>query len=112
MAYTSTIQILKVSEELSKKLNPDTGKPYVSHIARTALINDDGELETVGRLRVPRELVDVAKVGIYRASFALRVPDYGQDKGDVVSVLTGLVPLPPARTAAAAAPSSVAAKGA
>lgn len=103
MALTSTIQILKVSEELSKKLNPDTGKPYVSHVARTALINDDGELETVGRLRVPRELVDVAKVGTYRASFALRVPDYGPDKGDVVSVLTGLVPVSQTRAAASAA---------
>lgn len=102
MQLTSTIQILKVSEELSKKLNPETGKPYVSHIARTALINDDGELETVGRLRVPRDLVDVAKVGTYRAGFALRVPDYGPDKGDVVSVLTSLVPVPPARPAAPA----------
>lgn len=109
MAFTSTIQILKVSEELSKKLNPDTGKPYVSHIARTALINDDGELETVGRLRVPRELVDVAKVGTYRAGFALRVPDYGPDKGDVVSVLTSLTPLPSAQRAAAPATPSKAA---
>ena len=93
MAFTSTIQLLKVSEETSKKLNPDTGKPYVSHIARCALINDDGELETVGRLRVPRELVDVAKVGTYRAGFALRVPDYGADKGEVVAVLTSLAPV-------------------
>lgn len=108
MTYTSTIQILKVSEELSKKLNPDTGKPYVSHIARTALLNDDGELETVGRLRVPRDLVEVAKVGTYRASFALRVPDYGPDKGDVVSMLTGLVPINPSR---ASAPASAASKG-
>lgn len=105
MSFTSTIQILKVSEELSKKLNPDTGKPYVSHIARTALINDDGELETVGRLRVPRDLVDVAKVGTYRAGFALRVPDYGPDKGDVVSMLTSLIPLPPAPTSRAPAAS-------
>lgn len=102
MSFTSTIQILKVSEETSKKVNPDTGKPYVSHIARTALINDDGELETVGRLRVPRDLVEVAKVGVYRAGFALRVPDYGADKGDVVAVLTSLTPVPPARTAAPA----------
>lgn len=99
---TSTIQILKVTEELSKKLNPDTGKPYVSHIARTALINNNGELETVGRLRVPRDLVDVATVGTFRAGFALRVPDYGPDKGDVVSVLTSLTPLPPQRSAAPA----------
>lgn len=100
MQLTSTIQILKVSEETSKKVNPDTGKPYVSHIARAALINDDGELETVGRLRVPRDLVEFAKVGVYRAGFALRVPDYGADKGDVVAVLTSLTPVPPARTAA------------
>ena len=100
MAFTSTIQILKVSQELSKKINPDTGKPYESTIARTALINDDNELETVGRLRVPRDLVGVAKVGVFRAGFALRVPDYGADKGDVVAVLTSLTPAPPVRTAA------------
>lgn len=102
MAFTSTIQILKVSQELSKKINPDTGKPYESTIARTALINDDGELETVGRLRVPRDLVSIAAVGVFRAGFALRVPDYGADKGDVVAVLTSLTPVPPARPAAPA----------
>ena len=106
MAFTSTIQILKLTEEQSKKVNPDTGKPYISHIARAALINDDGELETVGRLRVPRDLVEVAKVGTFRAGFALRVPDYGPEKGDVVSVLTSLTPVPPAAStrAPAAAP--------
>lgn len=104
MSFTSTIQLLKVSEETSKKLNPDTGKPYISHVARCALINDDGELETVGRLRVPRDLVEQAKVGTYRAGFALRVPDYGADKGEVVAVLTSLTPVPPQRQAAAATP--------
>ncbi len=104
MSFTSTIQLLKVSNELSKKLNPDTGKPYESCIARAALINDDGELETVGRLRVPRELVGQANVGTYRAGFALRVPDYGADKGEVVAVLTSLTPVPPQRQAATPAP--------
>ena len=102
MAYTSTIQILKVEVQHSKKLDPNTQKPYESTIARTALLNDDGELETVGRLRVPRDLVELAKVGTYRATFALSVPDYGEFKGDVVSVLTGLVPVPPARQVAPA----------
>lgn len=108
MAHTSTIQILKVGIEYSKKINPETGKPYETLVARTALINDDGELETVGRLRVPRDLADQVKVGTYRASFALRVPDYGPDKGDVVSMLTGLVPVPAARAAQSpAAPAAV-----
>ncbi|WP_343590347.1 hypothetical protein [Paracidovorax wautersii] len=102
--HTSTIQILKVEVQQSKKLNPDTGKPYESTIARTALLDDDGQLQTVGRLRVPRDLVDQAKVGTFRASFALQVPDFGEFKGEVISVLTGLVPLPVNRVAPAAAP--------
>ncbi|RYH38513.1 MAG: hypothetical protein EON54_18965 [Alcaligenaceae bacterium] len=98
--HTSTIQILKSEVQLSKKLNPDTGKPYESTIARVALLDDDGVLQTVGRLRVPRDLVDQAKVGTYRASFALQVPDFGEFKGEVISVLTGLVGINPARMSA------------
>lgn len=105
--HSSTIQILKVELQLSKKINPDTGKPYESTIARTALLDDDGVLQTVGRLRVPRDLVELAKVGTYRASFALQVPDFGEFKGEVVSVLTGLLPMK-----ASAAQPAIAAKAA
>lgn len=100
--HLSTIQILKLETKQSKKLNPETGKPFESLEARVALLDDDGVLETVGRLRVPRALVDSVKLGTFRASFALTVPDYGENKGDVVSQLTGLVPVAPARAPAAA----------
>ena len=102
---TSTIQILKLETKFSKKLDPNTGKPFESPEARVALLDDDGVLETVGRLRVPRALADSVKLGTFRASFALTVPDYGENKGDVVSQLTGLMPMAPAR-APAASPAS------
>lgn len=103
MSHTSTIQILKLETKFSRKLNPETNKPFESLEARVALLDDDGVLETVGRLRVPRTLTDVVKLGTFRASFALTVPDYGENKGDVVSVLTGLMPMAPARASAPAA---------
>lgn len=106
MSHTSTIQILKLETKQSKKLNPETGKPFESLEARVALLDDDGVLETVGRLRVPRALADSVKLGTFRASFALTVPDYGENKGDVVSVLTGLMPMVPARASAPAAASA------
>lgn len=102
MAFTSIIQILKTESVFSRKIDPATQKPYEFKVARVALINDDGELETVGRLRVPRELESVVVKGTFTASFALQVPDFGDNKGDVVSVLTNLVPVPPARQSAAA----------
>lgn len=111
MAFTSTIQILKTESIFSRKIDPSTQKPYEFKVARVALINDDGELETVGRLRVPRELEEVVVKGIFRATFALQVPDYGDNKGDVVSVLTGLVPVPPARSAAPAPAPAAVSKG-
>ena len=42
MSHTSTIQILKLETKQSKKLNPETGKPFESLEARVALLDDDG----------------------------------------------------------------------
>lgn len=102
MAFSSTIQIVKMETQQSKKLNPETNKPYESHFARALLLDDDGAVATLGRLRVPRDLLEVAKVGTFRAHFALTVPDYGDSKGDIVAVLTGLTSVSAARTPAAA----------
>jgi len=101
MAFSSTIQILKLEQSLSKKLNPETGRPYESTVARALLLNDDGEVETLGRLRVPRDLVPLAKIGTFRAAFALTVPDFGESKGEIVAQLVGLTSVPPARVPAA-----------
>lgn len=106
MAYVSTIQILKIETQQTKRINPETGKPNEFRVARTALIDDDGQIETVGRLRIPKALDELVKVGTFRASFALQVPDYGDNKGDVVSVLVGLVPVTSTRSTQASATAS------
>lgn len=93
--FSSTIQVLKVENE--KRTSKRTGEEYDHFAARCILLDDDGGVVTVGLLssrRINRELRDAVKPGTYRATFAMQVPDYGQDKGELVSMLTGLVPVP------------------
>jgi len=53
MKFSSTVQVLLVETTQSKKLNPDTGKPYEQCAARCILLGDNGkDVVTVGRLRV------------------------------------------------------------
>lgn len=92
MSFSSTIQVLKV-DPVEKKKGKDGGE-YEVHTAQTALLSDEGELLKVGRLRIPEALRPVIKVGVFRASFALEVAQWGQNKGDVIAALTGLVPAP------------------
>lgn len=105
MKFSSTVQVLLVETTQSKKLNPDTGKPYEQCAARCILLGDNGkDVVTVGRLRVPPALREVVKPGVFRADFALQVPDYGENKGDIVALLTGLVPAPATPAAPAQSP--------
>lgn len=108
--HTSTIQVLKVERE--EKQSRRTGNKYMQFAARCILVNDDGTYENVATLRsdfILPELRDSVEPGTYRAAFGIRVPDYGEYKGDMVMMLTGLIPVPPGKQAAAPAP---AAKGA
>lgn len=98
MNFSSTIQVLKVDAP-EEKTSPKDGSKYTVHTAQTALLLDDGSLDKVGRLRIPEKMRDVVKVGTFRASFALEVAQWGQNKGDVIATLTGLLPVvkaPPA----------------
>ena len=49
------------------------------------------------------------QVGTFRASFSLQVPDWGDDKGDIVAVLTALVPEPAKGAGVSGKPAPVAA---
>jgi hypothetical protein len=91
--YSSIVQILSVESTPGKKPSADGVIPTY-YAARCILFQDDGKtVNTVGRLRIPKPLVSVVKEGMFTASFALVVPDYGNDKGDVVSQLTSLIPI-------------------
>lgn len=101
-SMSSRIQVLTVETTDSKTIDPATGKPFPRVAARCILLGDGNEVVTVGRLRVPKSLVPQVKTGIFRASFALRVPDYGDNKGDIVAELTALQEEPAKRVSAAA----------
>jgi hypothetical protein len=91
--YSTVIQVLSVESTPGKKPGPDGVLPTF-YAARCVLFQDDGKtVNTVGRLRIPKPLVPIVKEGMFTASFALTVPDYGNDKGDVVSQLTSLIPI-------------------
>jgi hypothetical protein len=91
--YSTLVQVLSVEATLGKKAGSDGVIPTY-YAARCILFQDDGKtVNTVGRLRIPKQLVPVVKEGMFTASFALTVPDYGNDKGDVVSQLTSLIPV-------------------
>lgn len=91
--FSSTLQILKV-DPVETRRSPKDGSEYQIHTAQTALLNDDGELEKVGRLRIPEDMRDKVKVGTFRASFSLEVAQWGQNKGDVIARLVDLLPVP------------------
>ncbi len=106
MSFSSTIQILKVDAP-EEKTSPKDGSKYTVRTAQTALLDDNGELQKVGRLRIPESMKEKVKVGTFRAAFSLEVAQWGPNKGDVISALTDLMPVPlpvkatPGRAAAA-----------
>ncbi|HYP84393.1 hypothetical protein [Variovorax sp.] len=93
MAHGSILQILVIEEEEGKKVNPATGKPNKWKVARGCVLDDAGEVVTVGRFRVPRAMEETIAKGTFRCAFALGVPDWGDDKGDIAAVITALSPV-------------------
>lgn len=104
--FVSTVQILKI-DEVVKGISTKTQKPWERHTAQCMTLTDDGVIDKVGVLEIPKALQGQVQPGIYRASFALAVRDWGDRRGLIEAQLTGLLPLPPApapRSAAAPAP--------
>lgn len=105
MTFSSTIQILKVNA-VESGVAIKTGKPWERHTAECMLLNDEGGIECVGRLVIPTPLRESVKVGIFRAGFALVVPTFGDQKGDISTRLTSLVATTAAKLTAAPRPLS------
>lgn len=102
MALTSILQILKVNEKRSGTKN---GRDWHMQDAECVLLADTGELEQVGVLQLPKDMMGDAapKVGVYLGSFALRV---GMQDRKIVAVLTALTPYTVGKAAGAAVPSA------
>lgn len=96
---TSLIQILKLNEPRTGV--GKTGKPWVMQEAEVALLDDAGEIQQVGGLLLPRDMVgDKAPAkGVYLGSFALEA-DYKTRQ--VGAVLTALTPHPVGKPSAPA----------
>ncbi len=90
--FSSTIQILTVENEDRKSKR--TGNDYKHFVCRAILLDDSGQVITVGALPVRNDaLREQCKPGVFRAGFALQVPDYGDAKGDIQAVLVSLTPV-------------------
>lgn len=98
--FKSLIQVLKVDPV--EKVKTRDGSEFDRHTAQVALLNDDGTLDKVGQLRISDALKEKIAVGTFTASFGLEVAQWGKNKGEVIAVLSGLVPVPPKGAAKAA----------
>jgi hypothetical protein len=107
---SSILEIILVEEKTGKKPNPQTGQFPVWKEARAILRKENGEVATVGRMRVPRDLEGQVTTGLFTAVFGLSVRDYGDNAGEIQATITALTPLDPKaiRMAPASAPAPAA----
>ena len=82
----SILRILKVNEARSG--NKD-GRAWEMQDAECLLLKDDGEIDQVGVLMLPKELRNNVKAGDYLGTFALR-PNMASRR--IEAVLVGLTP--------------------
>lgn len=84
----SIIRILKLNE-VRKGTSQKTGKPYEMQDAECLLLKDTGEVDQVGVLHIPKDLMGKVTEGDFIGTFALRANL--QDR-QINAVLTGLAP--------------------
>ncbi len=103
--FSSRINVLVVENE--ERTSKRTGNKYNHFKASCVVLDDAGAVMTVGALRSDQiipELRDQLKPGVsglFRVGYGLRVPDFGEQKGDVVAMVTMLTPEKPAAPVAA-----------
>jgi len=84
----SILQVLKVNE-VRKGISSKTQRPYEMQDAECLLLKETGEVDQVGVLQIPRELLGKVVPGVYLGSFALR-PNMASRR--LEAQLTGLQP--------------------
>lgn len=87
----SIIQVLKVND-LKSGISRKTGNPYEIQDAECILLKDDGSVDQVGVLQVPKSLRDKVHPGVFTGSFALRS---NMQSRQIEAVLTDITPVPP-----------------
>jgi len=91
MAFSSTVQILKIVNEMRKKRD---GTEYPVRQAVVNVLLDNGDVECAGNLRLSEPLLEGLTTGTYRAGFSMAQVTYGDNRGDIVSQLVSLTPVP------------------
>jgi hypothetical protein len=91
MTFSSKIQVLKV--DVLKGNSKKTNLPFEIHTAECILLNDDGSVNQVGKLRIPQSLRESCVPGTFSAGFSLGVSNYGDTRGLVEAQLASLTPL-------------------
>jgi hypothetical protein len=92
MAHSSTVQILKITNET--RVSQKTKEPYDVREAEVLLLDDAGAVEVAGTMRLTKTLVEGLTLGTYRAGFTMAKQNYGDRRGDIVSQLVSLIPVP------------------
>lgn len=100
----SIIQILKLNDPKTGT-SRKTGNPYDMQDAECLLLTEDGQIDQVGVLQVPKSLRDKIAVGTFRGTFAMQA-NFASRR--IEAVLVDLTPFPTGKVsgvAASAAPS-------
>lgn len=84
----SIIQILKLND-VREGVSQKNGKPYRMQDAECLILKETGEVDQVGVLQIPRDLLGTVTPGVYLGSFALR-PNMASRR--IEAQLTGLRP--------------------
>lgn len=92
----TTIKILKINP-VESGVAKQSQKPYEWHTAECVLLDDAGDVVSVGRLVFTKELREslggVPPTGIYRAMISLAISKSATQAGDIVPQITGLIPV-------------------
>lgn len=84
----SILQILKLND-VREGVSQKNGKPYRMQDAECLILKETGEVDQVGVLQIPRDLLGTVTPGVYLGSFALR-PNMASRR--IEAQLTGLQP--------------------
>lgn len=94
MTFSSTVSVLAIENE--DRTSKRTGNKYTHFAARCVLLDDSNKPVNVGTLRSQQmlpELRDKLTLGTFRVGYSIMVPDFGDNKGDILPVVTSLVPI-------------------
>lgn len=103
----STVSVLAIENEQRKSQR--TGNEYQHYAARCVLLDDAGKPVNVGTLRSRQMLPDLRDkltVGTFRLGYAIVVPEGGDNKGDLMPMVTSVMPVTSGKASASTAEAS------